>query len=373
MKREWLALTIFAACSHGSALQPDGSGGGKKDASVWNDAPKIDAPPDGTPPKYRFLCDAPVPPGSPMPTPPPLAMGCPTLASGENTITSSGVTRTFQLVLPANRMPGEVFPAMVLWHWMKSSSDDFIQTGMVQAAADDQRFIAIVPDNIPTDIALTSYDVNWPFDITQSQARMDQEFKFFDDMLSCVEQQFAINQNCVSTVGVSAGGLFIDQLVQARSATLSSFISLSGGVGATIIKPWTGAGAHKLPGIVLWGGKGPPTMVTKDILGCFSIGMDFSVASQALETGMTADGHFLIECVHNCGHAVPPIAAPPGQSQFAGLWEFLFNHPYWLPAGQSPYMKSGLQDLPAWCAIGQNNAVPRSDTDCPAPINPCPF
>jgi hypothetical protein len=229
-----------------------------------------------------------------------------------------------------------------------------------------------VPDNIPTDIIATTYDVNWPFDITQSTDRMNQEFTFFDDMLSCVEQQFQVNQQCVSSVGVSAGALFNDQLIQSRSTTLASFVSLSGGVGATIIKPWVSA-ARKLPGLVLWGGKGPPTMTTKDILGCFGVGMDFDVASTDLEDGMTANGQFLVECVHNCGHAVPPVDAPPGESQFAGIWEFMLNHPYWVPPGTSPYQQNGLKDLPAWCAIGENNAVPRGSGDCPSPINPCAF
>ncbi len=373
MKR-WIGLILsLAACSHGNNGNHPPDGNAIVDAPVTKiDAPVgIDAPPDAPP--SRFLCGQPPPEGSPTPTPPPLKMACPVLVTGENSFDSGGVTRTFQMVFPANMMPGEQYPVLVLWHWLKSSSQDFIDTGMVQAAADDQRFIAIVPDNIPTDIALTSYDVNWPFDITQSAARMNQEFTFFDDMLSCVEQQYNVNQNCVSTVGVSAGGLFIGQLIQARSTTLSSFVSLSGGVGDNIIKGWSGPTPHKLPGLVLWGGNGPPTMQTKDILGCFGIGMDFSVASQALETGLTADNHFLVECIHNCGHAVPPIDAPPGQSQFAGIWEFLFNHPYWLPPGQSPYLTSGLQDLPAWCAIGQGNATPRSAGNCPAPINPCPF
>ena len=278
MKR-WLGLCfVVAACgghTNNGGQQIDASSGTHVDAPVSTiDAPRsIDAPPDA--PATRFLCGQPPPEGAPTPTPPPVKMDCPTLVPGENTFTSGGVTRTFQMIIPANPMPGEVYPTMVMWHWLKSTSDDLINTGMVQAAADDQRFLGIVPDNIPTDIALTSYDVNWPFDISQTQARMDQEFTFFDDMLSCVEQQFQVNQQCVSTIGVSAGALFVDQLIQARSNTLSSFVSLSGGVGATIIKPWVGA-THKLPGLVLWGGKGPPTMTTKDILGCFGIGMDFS-------------------------------------------------------------------------------------------------
>jgi hypothetical protein len=376
MTTRWVGLAlIVVACSHANNAPSDSNGGNStSDAPVSVlDAPNsshIDAPPDGPPP--RFLCSAPVPDNAPIPTPPPLKTDCPMLGSGENSFTSGGVTRTFQLVLPTTPIEGEVYPVIVMWHWLKSTSDDVITTADVQAAVDDQRFIAVVPDNIPTDIALTTYDVNWPFDITQTDARMQQEFSFFDDMLSCVEQQYTVNQQCVSTFGVSAGGLFVDQLIQARSTTLSSFLSLSGGVGATIIKPWVGV-TRNLPGLVLWGGKGPPTMLIKDILGCFGIGMDFDVASTDLEDGMTADGQFLVECVHDCGHAVPPVDAPPGESQFAGLWEFMFNHPYWLPPGTSPYQQTGLKDLPAWCAIGENNAVPRVGGACPPPINPCPF
>jgi hypothetical protein len=39
---------------------------------------------------------------------------------------------------------------------------------------------------------------------------------FFDDMLACVAEQFAIDENCVSSAGVSAGALFTAQLGSAR-------------------------------------------------------------------------------------------------------------------------------------------------------------
>ena len=217
-----------------------------------------------------------------------------------------------------------------------------------------------------------AFDTKWPFDITQSQSRMDQEFRFFDDMLSCVGQQVSIDHSCVSTIGVSAGALFTGQLAQARSQQLASFVSLSGGVGATWIKPWTGA-VRKLPGVVLWGGDGPPEMDgARDLLGCAGIGMDFSVASDALESGLVAGGHFLVECTHNCGHVEPPLDAPPGESKYAGIWEFALDHPYWLAEGQSPYLTQGLPPaLPSWCAIGANSATPRTGGGCPPPENPC--
>ncbi|HUJ59154.1 MAG TPA: hypothetical protein VLX92_11700 [Kofleriaceae bacterium] len=367
-----LLILALAACSHAaSPAQQDAPAVTSADApiSVMPDAPPPDAP------SYRFLCDMPPPEGAPQPTPPELPVaGCPSLAAGMNTMTSGTVSRQFLLVVPANLQPSEKLPVMFMWYWLGGSADDFLNEGEVQAAADDERFLAVIPVAIGADVLGTSFNTQWPFDITQLPPRMDQEFQFFDDMLACVEQQYNVNQNCVSTAGVSAGALFTDQLTQAKSERLSSFISLSGGVSATVIKPWKGA-THKLPAIVLWGGDGPPKMDgVKDILGCFGIGMDFSVASHTLEDGLTADGHFFVECIHNCGHVEPPVDPPPGESKFAGVWEFAWNHPFWLPPGQSPYLQTGLPDtLPAWCGIGAGGATPRSGGGCPPPENPCAF
>ena len=369
MKRLALAIVWVMACGHANKAVDD--------AAVAIDAPPaIDAPkpppPDAA--HFRFLCQAPPPEGAPVPTPPPHANGCPTLVAGENTITSAGVTRTFQLVLPTTPIAGEQYPVMFMWYWLGGSSNGFISKGEVQAAVDDQRFIAVVPDDAGASVLGTSFNTRWPFDITQTDARMQQEFTFFDDMLSCVEQQFAINQSCVSSVGVSAGALFNDQLAQVRSTTLSSFISLSGGVGDTIIKPWNPP-PRALPAIVLWGGDGPPKMDgVKDILGCLGVGMDFSVASHTLEQDLSGAGNFYIECIHNCGHVEPPVTPPPGESVFAGIWQFAWDHPYWIAPGDSPYLTYGLPaTMPAWCGIGPGGATPRSGSGCPAAENPCAF
>src|SRR6185369_12806047 len=107
------------------------------------------------------------------------------------------------------------------------------------------------------------------------------------------------------------------------------FISLSGGVDG-FIKPWAHP-KHHLPGLVLWGG---PTDL------CVVI--NFENGSKALETALGKDGSFMIECVHNCGHSEPPFDAPPGLSKYAGLWQFVFDHPFWLGGGQSPYTTDGL-------------------------------
>jgi S-formylglutathione hydrolase FrmB len=364
----FLALVCFAACSHASAVQPE------TDARpAIPDAPALrpDAPaPDAT--TYANLCAAPRPSGAPVPDQPALpAGGCPMLADGYNTLPSG---RQFRLVLPANLGADERLPVLFMWYWLKGSADDFYTKGSVQAAADQQRFIAILPVAKGATVFGLGLNTDWPFDITQSQARMDEELQFFDDMLACTEQQLHVNASCVSTIGVSAGALFTDQLAQARSNTLASFVSLSGGVNDTIIKPWTGA-ARALPGVVLWGGDGPPSMDgNKDLLGCIGLGMDFSVASRDLEQGMVAQNEFLIECRHNCGHVEPPLDTPPGMTKYAAMWDFVMNHPFWLPPGTSPYQQSGLPPgLPAWCAIGAGNSTPRSGGGCPPAENPCAF
>lgn len=373
-------LAAASGCSKGGA-SPMNPGSGddtpSHDDAGSNPTMPIDAPakPIDAAPNVRFLCDLPPPAGAPTPTPPPTYAGtCPALVDGVNTITSSGNTRSFILVVPANLQPDEHLPVLFMWHWIGGSANSFLEKGEVQAAADEQRFLAVIPSSEGATVIGTSFDTKWPFDITQSPGRMDEEFAFFDDMLSCVEQEYNVNDSCVATVGVSAGALFTDQLAQARSNTLSSFMSLSGGVDDLIIKNWNGA-ARKLPGVVLWGGDGPPDMDgNRDILGCLGVGMDFSVASKDLESKLTADGHFFVECKHNCGHVEPPLDPPPGESKYAGMWEFAFNHPFWLAPGDSPYLTTGLPaSLPAWCGIGADSATPRSGGGCPPAENPCAF
>lgn len=390
--RHWLPLCLLlAACGGGGAGDPpdapdaeDARRDGASPDGPGDDAPALDGPAadasalDATSTAdastFRFLCEAPPPVGAPTPViPPPPAAGCPPLAAGANQLMSSGRMRSFLLVVPADLAPTERPPVLFMWHWLGGSAQSFRDRGEVQAAADAQRFIAVLPVSVGATVLGTAFDTRWPFDITQTAARMNEEFRFFDDMLGCVAAQYQVNPSCVSSIGVSAGALFTDQLAQARAQTLASFVSLSGGTGASIIKPWSGA-ARPLPGLVLWGGDGPPTMDgVKDILGCFGIGMDFSVASRNLESGLTSGGHFVVECRHNCGHVEPPLTPPAGVSKYAGIWEFALDHPFWLAAGQSPWTSEGLPAaLPSWCAIGVGTSAPRTGDGCPAAENPCP-
>lgn len=154
----------------------------------------------------------------------------------------------------------------------------------------------------------------------------DEEFVFFDDMLSCVSAQFPVNKNCVSSAGVSDGALWTSQLIGGRGKYLSSAIVLSGGVNnpddATdaAIKPYIPSTEHVMPAIVLWGGPNDKFII------------DFEPATKALEQHMQDEGHFIVECEHDCGHDEPPFDPPPGKSKFAAFWDFVNDH----PTGRSP-------------------------------------
>jgi len=289
-------------------------------------------------------CSDPTPAGAAEPPPPPQYSGsaCPKLAPGVNSIATKGGTRSFKLVMPAAPQAGEKLPLIFLWHWLKGKAQDFIDKAEVQKAVDAQRFIAVVPEQ-KGDLLFV-----WPVEIFQPDTRINEELTFFDDMYACADAQLPVNRSCVASTGVSAGALWTDQLAHRRSEYLSSFMSLSGGVGNFVIKPWA-TPKRAVPGMVLWGGP------TDNCAGLFS----FEALSKTLESDLTKSGNFFLECIHNCGHSEPPF--PAGKtSNYEALWEFVFDHPYWLTKGQSPYITKGIPSaFPEWCGIGKNSATPR--------------
>ena len=302
-------------------------------------------------------CSGPVPAGAPSAAALPQYAGtCPALAPGGSytEFKSKGANRKFLVYTPANLQPTEKLPVVFLWHWLGGDPEGMASVIDVQNVVDTRRFVAVIP--APKGDVL----FRWPFEATQSQGRVDEELAYFDDMLACVGTALPINKECVASMGVSAGALWTAQLASLRSNRLSSFVSLSGGTGG-VVRNWTPA-AHHMPGLVLWGGK--DDMYPKNV----PI-MNFEKASKNLEGALVGDNHFLVECVHNCGHAVPPFDAPPaGAPKFDVVWNFILKSPFWLPPGASPLKGAALPSAtyPAWCAVGQGNAVARPDSA------PCP-
>jgi hypothetical protein len=300
---------------------------------------------------YRYLCDMPRPPGAPEPGPVPTYSGgnCPALADSRGqdvNLMSGGNARRFILVVPQDLAPTERPPMAFMWHPLGTTANIYLSMGELRQAVDQVRFIAVLPE------AKGDLLFKFPSNVTDSDARMNEEVRFFDDLYACVYHQFPnLNRDCVISGGASTGALWGDQLAQRRSNLLSSFISLSGGTGALGIRPWQSP-PRKLPAWVLWGGP------TDNCLGLFS----FQTLSENLEDTLARDGNFFIECIHNCGHALPPFPPMPGMSAFTPLWDFALNHPFWLPQGTSPFQQEGRLPsfYPPWCGIGLHSATPRT-------------
>ena len=309
---------------------------GGVDAVMDTPPPTADVPTDAAP-------DARAPGLRELPPLPRYSQGtCPMLRGGPTSDTSvvtgfrtGGVTRSFRLLVPRSYDGSQDYPLVFAWHWLNASSGSFVRQGELETAVEQMRFIAVLPDS------QSSYVFDWPF---AEFWGIPAELQFFDDLYACVNQRFRIDRRRVHGIGVSAGGLWLTYLSTTdRANYFGSIEVLSGGLGEVPFA-WRMAytpQVNKFPAMVLWGG---PT----DFLG-----VNFDQASRRLRDELVRDQHFVVQCVHSMGHALPPISAPPGGgTRFRALWQFFLDHPFGSEPGTSPYFTTGLPaDMPSWCAI----------------------
>lgn len=347
---------------------PD-AGGPSSDAGAPASEPPVVDPP---PPSRDLRCGDAPPDGAPLPPPLPTYSGgeCPALAPGRNVLRSGGGDREFVLVVPTDRAADERLPLVFMWHYLGGSASSMVSHGQAQQTADRLRLIAVVPEkkgDLAIDLFVADFDPAWPYLNNASDARAEEEAVFFDDMLACVAAQYAVDDACVSTVGVSAGALWSAQLMQLRGDRLASAVLLSGGTGPATstgffdVRGWSGT-AHAMPVLLGWGGATD------------ACGADFHRASRNLGAALAEGGHMVMECIHNCGHSAPPVDPEVGLPL---LWSFAVDHPYWLRDGESRYLSGGMPaGTPEWCAIGFGHAAARTGScggdgfggeSCPVP------
>lgn len=287
-------------------------------------------------------------PAEPPPYPKYSGGTCPKLSWGSTSdssvvdgFVSSGDKRSFRLLVPKSYDATKKYPVMFAWHWLNASSASFVRDGELETAVEQMQFIAVLPDDLKDDKGKKAYTLDWPFAETWGAPK---ELTFFDDLLACVDQQLSVDHARVYGVGVSAGGLWVSYLSTTPHVKwLAAVESLSGGLGEEPIgfKMTYAPQPNKFPALVLWGGPSD------------WLGLSFQDASTRYRDALIADHHFVVTCTHDKGHAMPPIPSPgDGTTKFKPLWEFMLDHTYGLPAGTSPYQKTGLpKDMPSWCKI----------------------
>lgn len=242
---------------------------------------------------------------------------CPELVDGVNSAFPSGEhEREFELVLPDNP---EGAPVVFAWHWLGGNARQILNFGGFRDFASEHGAIVVAPETR-----------GLPFEWDTFEGAGSADLIFFDDMLSCVAQQYGADLNRVYTTGMSAGGLWTVTLTHHRAEWLAASAPLSG--GAT---EYTWEAAAQVPMMLTWGGP-------SDTYGSGSQKFSFHDYSLLLSDMLDEAGHFQLHCVHDDGHNLPP-----GGTDY--LWTFFEAHPQ--DVGASPWADALPDSLPEWCFL----------------------
>lgn len=323
------------------AVDDDGDDGASSDDGGMDPgddgAPADGGAMDDPPVEPAGLCHLEPPAGAPSPPSPKSYSGgsCPAIAPGYNTgFTSDGRSREFMLVVPSNHDASKQYPLVFAWYHITGNAMDFIEYIDVQKVADERQMILVVPQDSGM------FEATWPMTpLDNDQASVD--LVFFDDLLSCISEQFSVNANCVASAGVSAGGLWTAFLGQRRGKWLSSNLVFSGGYPTEFGQYWWNwqESPHTFASLVLWGGPND------------QLGINFHQASLNYKNHLAGDGHYIVSCQHDNGHGAPPPDAGETEPPVGALFDFVLDHPYWYE-GVSPYQTEGAPaDLPSYCSL----------------------
>lgn len=216
-------------------------------------------------------------------------------------------------------MPDEPEGAAVLfaWHWLGGTGSQAIRYMELEELMEGEDVIVVAPRS-------SDSDFEWAF----LQGPEDNpDLLLFDDLLSCLWQQYDVDLDRIWATGMSAGGLWTSYLTIHRAEWLAATAPLSGGAIEGAYAP----PAEAIPVLMTWGGPG-------DTYGALSFADTSEFMSQALQD----DGHFVAHCIHDDGHNLPP-----GGIGYA--WQFLKDHPRGVDP--EPYANGLPGSFPEWCAL----------------------
>lgn len=239
---------------------------------------------------------------------------CPVLQEGVNAGFRSGeAERKFRVILPPEPEGAGVIFA---WHWLGGSSRQIVEYMGLDVWAQDLGFIVIAPD------ASGDEDYEWAF---LDGPEDNPDALFFDDMRACAAATWGVDLDRIHAMGMSAGGVWTTWLTFYRSDVLATTAPLSGGT-SVYTSP-----ERPIPVLLTWGG---PTDIYE--------GYSFDEASRTMSEGLQGDGHFVVECVHDGGHSIPPEATDY-------LGRFFVDHP--AGVAPEPYTDGLPAAFPDWCSV----------------------
>ena len=153
---------------------------------------------------------------------------------------------------------------------------------------------------------------------------------FFDDLLTCISEQYSIDASRIHVTGMSLGGLFTGTLITTRSDVIASAAPFSGGIWRNKVD-----GSVAIPALVSWGGPEDTAQ-----------GQDFNALGQEMADILVEDGHPVFTCNHMQGHEF--------ENDF-WTWTFRFftDHSQGVT---TPYTAGLPSEFPSYCEVASTGS-----------------
>lgn len=275
-------------------------------------------------------------------TAPAIPFTCPggSIVDGENELQVGDRTRTLLADLPADTSGpvGVVFS----WHGFGDSAPSFRAASALDPDADPSLpLIVITPEDSGM---LPPAGLDW--DIARGTEDDDnRDLAFFEAMLGCLDEQYAIDPSRIYTHGFSAGSVMSSLLHSRYPGLLSAIVNVSGvwfndeaqqDLVNLISIDWNWPALDPADGGAVLLTHGGPDDVTVGNL------MNLEDAAQAAFPFLAAANRVVIDCAHEQGHTPHPEVTPQIISRFLSMHR----------AGEaSPLLDEELEGWPASCQI----------------------
>mgnify|MGYP003949894989 CR=1 FL=1 len=245
---------------------------------------------------------------------------CPEMTAGRVLdFPSGGMDREYELHIPDGYVAGTATPLVFVFHGIGSNIDSMLANENLLEEANATGHIILAPQALDRG-GTSAWDPVGP-------PGYNTDIALFDDLLTCMSEKYSIDPERIHVTGMSLGGIFTGTLISSRSEIIASAAPFSGGLFRTKSEGW-----QAIPTIVSWGGPDDTYF-----------GQDFDVLAGSMAASLFEDGHFVIRCNHNRGHALG-----------ADLWPYAFRFFMDHPQGISPlpYEGAGLPaEFPDFCAV----------------------
>ena len=267
---------------------------------------------------------------------------CPDMSASGNTSTflSSAEERTATVIYPS--APEGEMAVVFFFHGLMDPGStpqptEYMATALqVQAMADELNAVVVLPESPIWNYAGFEFFLWMVEDNT-----FDNDIALYDDLRTCVAQEFTVDLDQVYAMGFSGGALFTTIVASQRGDTLAGVVEMSGGadlevaLAQDIVAPYD-TPAYTMPALLASGGE-------QDVWPDPSLALvNFDEGTDTLAGNLVADGHFTVQCRHSYGHTVT-------NPELEAAKDWVRVHRY---NEASPYLTDGLPDsMASWCEV----------------------